>query len=133
MRAAKAGDTAPELAIRSALHRRGFRYRVDWPIPGSRRRADLAFTVAKVVVFVDGCFWHACPIHATWPKANAAWWRAKLLTNRRRDRDTDRRLLKAGWLVLRFWEHEDAGKAARTIAKTVTARAREFGRATARR
>jgi len=65
-------DTPCELALRSAVHRLGLRYRVDWPLPATRWRADLAFVRAKVVVFVDGCFWHACPVHATWPRANAA-------------------------------------------------------------
>lgn len=132
MRAAKGADTAPELAIRSALHRRGLRYRVDWKLPHSRRRADLAFVRARVAVFVDGCFWHACPIHATWPKANAAWWRAKLLANRRRDRDTDLRLRRAGWLVLRFWEHEVAERAARTVTKAVRARRLQLERTAGR-
>jgi DNA mismatch endonuclease (patch repair protein) len=115
-------DTPPELALRSALHDLGLRYRVDWPLPGTRRRADLSFVGAKVVVFVDGCFWHACPIHATWPKANGAWWRCKILANVARDRDTDSRLKKAGWKVLRFWEHEDSERAARSIARVVSRR-----------
>jgi len=82
-------DTPCELALRSAVHRMGLRFRVDWSLPESRRRADLAFVSARVIVFVDGCFWHGCPKHATWPKANAAWWRAKIETNARRDRETN--------------------------------------------
>src|SRR4051812_20892560 len=78
-------DTPCELAIRSAVHRLGLRFRVDWKVPGTRRRADLAFVSQKLAVFVDGCFWHSCPKHATWPKANANWWRHKLATNVRRD------------------------------------------------
>jgi len=112
-------DTPCELALRSAVHRLGLRFRVDWPLPGTRRRADVAFVGAKVVVFVDGCFWHACPIHATWPKANGAWWRKKILGNGRRDRDTDAKLMAAGWAVLRFWEHEDPERAARKVARAV--------------
>src|SRR3954447_5164896 len=89
-------DTKPELELRRAVWRLGLRYRVDIaPIPG-RRRADLVFTRAKVAVYVDGCFWHSCPTHATIPKANREWWVAKLDTNVRRDRDTDRRLAEAG-------------------------------------
>jgi DNA mismatch endonuclease (patch repair protein) len=75
-----------------------------------------------VAVFVDGCFWHGCPVHGTWPKANAEWWRAKILRNVQRDRDTDETLSEAGWKVLRFWEHEDPVKAARTVARVVSAR-----------
>jgi DNA mismatch endonuclease (patch repair protein) len=116
-------DTPCELALRSAVHRLGLRFRVDWPLPGTRRRADLAFVTARVAVFVDGCFWHGCPVHATWPKANAAWWRAKLAGNIGRDRDTDARLRGAGWRVLRFWEHADMVEAARRVERTVRRRA----------
>ena len=94
----------------------GLRFRVQWLIPGTRRKADLAFTRAKVAVFVDGCFWHCCPEHATWPKANGEWWKAKLDANVVRDRDTDERLRHAGWRVVRFWEHEDMQEAASTVA-----------------
>ena len=124
MKNARRRDTSCELAIRSLVHRDGLRYRVDWPLPSTRRRADLAFTRAKVAVFVDGCFWHGCPAHATWPKANAAWWRAKIETNKRRDLDTVERLQTMGWKVLRFWEHEDSERAARRIAAIVTSRGR---------
>jgi DNA mismatch endonuclease (patch repair protein) len=100
-------DTAAELAVRRLVHARGLRYRVDVaPIAGIRRRADLVFTRAHVAVFIDGCFWHRCPIHGTEPKNNAEWWRAKLDANVARDRDTDRRLREAGWVVIRAWEHE---------------------------
>jgi DNA mismatch endonuclease (patch repair protein) len=98
----------------------GLRYRVDLaPIVGLRRRADVVFTRAKVAVFVDGCFWHGCPVHATWPKANAEFWRTKIETNGTRDQDTNRRLIEAGWVVIRVWEHEKPEVAAKTIARTV--------------
>lgn len=118
-------DTAPERAIRSLLHRRGLRFRVDLaPIPGVRRRADLVFSRARVAVFVDGCFFHGCPEHATWPKHNAQFWREKIETNRRRDRDTDRRFAEHGWAVIRVWEHEDPVLAAERVEETVRARLR---------
>ena len=66
----------------------------------------LVFVTAKVAVFVDGCFWHGCPEHASWPKSNAAWWRAKIEKNHGRDVKTTRSLTEAGWLVIRIWEHE---------------------------
>jgi DNA mismatch endonuclease (patch repair protein) len=115
-------DTPCELALRSAIHRLGLRFRVDWPLPGTRRRADLAFTRARVAVFVDGCFWHCCPIHGTLPRANARWWQEKLQANMARDRDTDARLVLAGWYVLRFWEHYDMRLAADQVRHLVIAR-----------
>jgi DNA mismatch endonuclease, patch repair protein len=123
MQATPQRDTPCELAIRSALHQLGMRFRVDWPVPGTRRRADMTFVAAKVVVFVDGCFWHGCPIHATWPKANARWWRDKIETNQRRDHDTNAFLSTNGWRVMRFWEHADSRRAALAIAKVVKLRA----------
>lgn len=106
-------DTAPEMALRRELHRRGLRFFVDRaPIAGMRRRADLVFPRRRVAVYVDGCFWHRCPLHATAPKNNAQWWDEKLAANVRRDRDTDARLTDAGWTVVRVWEHEDATTAA---------------------
>ncbi len=100
-------DTKPELALRRELHRRGRRFFVDRaPLPGVRRRADLVFPRRRVAVYIDGCFWHRCPVHATRPKNNANWWQDKLAGNVGRDRDTDRQLTEAGWLVVRLWEHQ---------------------------
>lgn len=82
----------------------------------------MVFTRAKVAVFIDGCFWHACPQHGSKPKANSEWWRDKLATNQRRDRDTDARLTEAGWTVLRFWEHEAADEVADRIEQVVVSR-----------
>lgn len=119
----RARDTAPELALRRLLHARGLRYRVDFaPLPGLRRRADVVFTRARIAVFVDGCFWHRCPQHATEPKSNALWWQGKLERNVQRDRDTDAVLAAAGWLVLRMWEHEDAASAADRVLTAWTTR-----------
>ncbi len=116
-------DTAAELRLRAELHRRGLRYRVDVaPIMGLRRRADVVFTRQRLAVFVDGCFWHGCPEHATWPKHNAAWWREKLERNRQRDRETDRQLRAAGWRVVRVWEHEDPVVAADRVQREFGAR-----------
>ncbi|MGW5424336.1 very short patch repair endonuclease [Streptomyces sp. NPDC003943] len=123
-------DTAPEVAVRKLLHAAGLRFRVNVPVPGMPRRTiDIAWGKAKIAVFLDGCFWHGCPQHATQPKANAEWWRAKLDKNMARDLETTRHLEARGWTVLRFWEHEDPA----TIAELVThtrgeARGRERGR-----
>jgi DNA mismatch endonuclease (patch repair protein) len=113
-------DTKPELDLRRAVWRLGLRYRVDIaPVPGTRRKADLVFTKARVAVYVDGCFWHRCPDHATTPKANRAWWVTKLEANVARDRDTDRTLVDRGWRVIRVWEHEDPAAAAQRVARAV--------------
>lgn len=120
MQRQRRSGTAPEMAIRRELHRLGLRYRVDIaPVADQRRRADLVFPRAKVAVFVDGCFWHGCAQHGSWPKANAEWWRQKIARNRERDADTDAHLRAAAWLPIRVWEHEDPRTAAQHIAEAV--------------
>jgi DNA mismatch endonuclease, patch repair protein len=120
MSAQRRRDTKPEIALRRELHRRGLRYFVDRaPVKGVRRRADLVFPRRKVAVFVDGCFWHSCPQHATFPKNNAQWWTDKLAANVVRDRDTDARLAEQGWTVIRVWEHEDPLVAAERVLKAL--------------
>ncbi len=119
-------DTAAELAVRRLLHAAGLRYRVEYPVPGmARRRIDVAFTRAKVAVLIDGCFWHGCPEHATQPKSNAEWWRNKLDRNMARDKETTDHLTAAGWMVLRFWEHEAPEEVAVRVAATVERRLAE--------
>ena len=117
--------TSAELALRRALHARGIRYRVQVPVlTHPRRIADIALTGLRVAVFVDGCFWHGCPLHATWPTDNAEFWRAKIVANQERDRDTDERLRAEGWKVIRTWAHEEPQIAARRIAKVLERRRR---------
>lgn len=123
MMATKRRDTPGELRLRQALHRMGLRYSIDAPpLPDLRRRADVLFRRDRVAVFVDGCFWHGCPRHKSQPKANAEWWRAKLAANIRRDRDTDRRLRAAGWLVIRVWAHEAPDSAAQRVQRSLARR-----------
>ena len=107
MRSNRRRDTRPELLVRRALFATGLRFRVDFA-PGSnrRRRADIVFTRTRLAVFIDGCFWHGCPIHGTSPKLNADYWTPKLARNIERDRDTDQELRGDGWTVARYWEHE---------------------------
>ena len=126
MQAARSRDTAPEKAIRSALHNRGLRYRVDVkPVVELNRRADIVFRFAKVAVFVDGCFWHGCPIHGTQAKANAEFWRLKIERNQQRDSDTNKRLEDSGWTIIRVWEHEDPVEASEKIYAKVKERQRK--------
>jgi DNA mismatch endonuclease (patch repair protein) len=118
-------DTDIETRLRRELWAAGLRYRLHRrPLPSLRREADVVFTRARVAVMVDGCYWHGCPEHGTWPKTNAEYWRAKIEGNQRRDRETDQALRDAGWLPLRVWEHEDPEEAARAIAQVVEARRR---------
>jgi DNA mismatch endonuclease (patch repair protein) len=123
MQANRSRDTKPEMVLRRAVHAMGLRYRVSFrPLPGLRRTADLVFTRAKVAVFVDGCFWHGCADHHVAAKTNARFWADKVRQNRERDADTNARLNSAGWLVLRFWEHEELSDAAETVAQFVRER-----------
>lgn len=116
-------NTLPELALRREMHKLGLRYRVNLrPIEDVRRTADVVFTRRKVVVFVDGCFWHGCPDHYAAPKTNSVYWREKVLRNVSRDRDVDELLRDAGWEVVRVWEHESPAMAADRVARAVRRR-----------
>lgn len=123
MQAIRSRDTAPERLIRRLVHAQGLRYRVAArPLPDLRRTADMVFRPAKVAVFIDGCYWHGCPEHYVPPKTNSGYWSEKVVRNMARDRDTDQRLIEAGWTVLRFWEHEVSADCAAQIAAEVTKR-----------
>ena len=110
-------DTAPERLLRSELHRRGLRFRKNRRLHlfGRYVRPDIIFPRLAVAVFVDGCFWHRCPVHSSWPRANAAFWEEKFQRNVARDRLDDAVLTEAGWKVIRVWEHEDPAEAATRI------------------
>jgi DNA mismatch endonuclease (patch repair protein) len=98
------GNRDTELALARLLRRHG--------ITGWRRnqalfgKPDFVFRKLKLAIFVDGCFWHTCPWHSTKLRHNAAFWRRKLAANKARDRRVNRALRRAGWRVLRIWEHE---------------------------
>jgi len=96
-------NTGPEVLLRKALWRLGFRYRLNVKLPG---RPDLVFPKFGAVLFVDGCFWHGCPKHLVWPKNNAVFWKKKILGNRHRDSVVSHELKRAGWFVIRVWEHQ---------------------------
>ena len=114
-------DSRAELALRSELHRRGLRFRVDMRLRASGRliRPDVVFTRARLTIFVDGCFWHCCPEHSNMPRANTAYWKPKLARNVARDRAVDAALAAEGWRVLRAWEHEDPVEVAGRVAEFV--------------
>lgn len=125
MKAVRRSGTKAEDLLRKALTELGLEYQVDArPIPESSRKADILFPNEKVAVFVDGCFWHGCPIHGTQAKANAEFWHEKIEVNKRRDLDTNRTLEETGWFVFRVWEHDDPQEIANRIAKFVMDRPR---------
>ncbi len=124
MRGNRRRDTAPELALRSALYARGWRYRVDFRIDtgaGVRARPDVVFTRRRVAIFIDGCFWHGCPVHGSQPAQNRSYWGPKLDANRRRDVAQTRALTDDGWCVIRLWEHEPLIKAIETVESVLRA------------
>ena len=120
MQGNRSRDTSPELAVRRRLHAAGLRFRVAHrPEPGLNRTADIVFTKQRIAVFIDGCYWHACPKHRTVARTNASYWSEKLARNVARDADTTSQLQDAGWTVLRFWEHEDPETVATAVAVAV--------------
>lgn len=122
-------DTKPEVALRRALHSRGLRFRVQMKVPGNRRRViDIAFTRARLAVYVDGCFWHGCPEHHVLPRTNSEWWQWKVDLNKRRDASTNEELQAAGWQVLRFWEHTHPEVAAEVTSRAYRSRLLELSK-----
>jgi DNA mismatch endonuclease (patch repair protein) len=121
MRGNRKRETRPEVALRSLLHRLGLRYRKNLRIrlPALSVTPDIVFLAARVAVFVDGCYWHCCPLHGTRPQVNSAYWEAKLSGNLARDRRVDRSLSEAGWTVVRIWEHVAPATAAGEVVAAV--------------
>lgn len=120
MKANKGRDTAPEMALRRALHAAGLRYRVNTrPIPGSRMTVDIVFTRARIAVEMRGCFWHGCPNHHRPSRRNAEFWSAKIADNARRDETKRKALAMHGWELIVVWEHDDIAEAAHMIGERV--------------
>ena len=112
-------DSKAECSLRSAIHAAGLRFRVHRRVEGVT--VDIVFVSARVAIFVDGCFWHGCPKHATYPKTNQAYWLPKLEENRERDKRQSAKLRRAGWRVFRVWEHNCLPPNRRTVNRIVTA------------
>jgi DNA mismatch endonuclease (patch repair protein) len=122
MQGNRSRDTGPEMAVRRLVHAMGMRYLVNSrPVASERSTADLLFRGPRVAVFIDGCYWHGCPLHYRAPASHADYWRDKVARNRARDARTDERLAAEGWIVLRFWEHEAPLAVAEAIKATVEA------------
>ncbi len=116
MQKQKRRDTDPEIQVRKRLHAAGIRYRVDNKLEADlRTRGDIVWRGLRIAVFIDGCYWHGCPLHVTRPKANADWWARKLDGNVTRDRRADTVLAARGWTVLRYWEHDSPAAVAGAI------------------
>lgn len=123
MRGNRSRDTKPELLLRRSLHALGLRFRVDArPEPSLPRRADIVFRGAHVAVFVDGCYWHGCPLHYVPSKTNAEWWRQKIEANAARDVETGDRLAECGWQVVRIWEHVPVEESTRLVLAALAQR-----------
>nr|WP_307784667.1 very short patch repair endonuclease [Sphaerisporangium siamense] len=122
MQANRRADTKPEVVLRSALHRLGYRYRKDFrlDLQGVKVRPDIVFTARKVAVFVDGCFWHVCPLHGRQPTTNEWYWAPKLRRNVERDRTVNAALEGAGWRIVRLWEHEPLTSAVEAVVAVLT-------------
>ncbi|MBS9535095.1 very short patch repair endonuclease [Mycobacterium sp. M1] len=120
MKANKGRDTAPEMALRRALHASGLRYRVNTrPLPGSRMTVDVTFSRARVAVEMRGCFWHGCPEHHRPSRRNAEFWSTKIADNIKRD-EVKRAALEAnGWELIVVWEHDDITEAVERIGERV--------------
>ena len=115
-------DTKPELLVRRRLHRDGLRFRVHLaPVPGLRRTADIVFPRRQVVVLIDGCFFHGCPLHYVSPKTRTMFWDEKIALNRARDEETTELFTAAGWTVLRFWEHEPVDHVVAEVKRVLSA------------
>ena len=98
------GNKDTELALAGLLRRGKITgWRRHLPIPG---KPDFTFLKQRIVVFMDGCFWHGCPKHSNMPASNRAFWKKKLTGNKMRDRRVNRALRKHGWRVIRIWEHD---------------------------
>jgi len=124
MRANRKSNTGPELRLRSLLHRRGLRFRVNREvvIPGLRVRPDVVFVGRRVAVFVDGCFWHSCRWHGTRPRVNTHYWLPKLARVKARDRRVRTLLTSAGWKVVRLWEHLSVEHSADLVRRALVLR-----------
>jgi DNA mismatch endonuclease (patch repair protein) len=113
----RAKNTGPEVKLRKLLSAAGIRgYRIHYTLPG---KPDIVFTKRKITIFIDGCFWHKCPVCFQEPETRREFWLKKIQSNVDRDKKVDEQLKNKGWTVLRFWEH-DVRKNPDTIVKKIS-------------
>lgn len=97
-------NTAPEIKLRKMLFAAGARgYRIHYKLPG---KPDIVFVKKKIAIFVDGCFWHKCPVCFQEPATRKEFWMKKIQSNIDRDKKVNEQLKCDGWTVIRIWEHE---------------------------
>lgn len=126
MQGNRSRDTKPELALRSALHRRGLRFQKHRrPISGQRVEVDVVFPTERIAVWMDGCIWHGCPDHGMRPNKNRDYWASKIARNVARDHRNDALLESAGWRAIHVWEHESPDEAATRVHRLVSLRRAE--------
>jgi len=101
------GNKSTELRLAALMRTHGIKgWRRHFPVTG---KPDFVFKAARVALFVDGCFWHGCPLHYQEPASSVEFWKLKISANQARDRRVSRVLRNLGWRVLRLWEHELRG------------------------
>lgn len=128
MRSIKSTDSSLERAVRARLHKHGLRFRKHSRLPG---KPDVVFPTARLVVFIDSCFWHGCQEHVRMPRSNTEYWTTKIARNKRRDEYVNNEYASTHWKVMRFWEHEiteDIDICVRRIASLVLKRRPKFSR-----
>ncbi len=100
----RAKDTSPEKKLRQMLREKGIRgYRIHYNLPG---KPDMVFVRKKIAIFIDGCFWHKCPVCFREPETRKEFWMKKIQSNVMRDEKINTQLKEQGWHVIRIWEHE---------------------------
>jgi DNA mismatch endonuclease (patch repair protein) len=97
-------NTGPEVRLRKLVFAQGVRgYRIHYNLPG---KPDIVFTKKKIAIFIDGCFWHKCPVCFQEPETRKEFWMKKIQSNTDRDKKVDEQLISDGWTIIRIWEHE---------------------------
>lgn len=121
------GNKTTELRLIEIFRAHGIMgWRRRFPLFG---KPDFVFAKEKLAIFVDGCFWHGCPRHASMPKSNSAFWRMKIAGNRKRDREVRRALRTKNWRVLRIWEHDLTRKSGGKLVRRIIKRLKPLNRA----
>ncbi|MCY8698783.1 very short patch repair endonuclease [Bacillus spizizenii] len=116
MKAVKSKNTKIEKVVSKEIWRRGIRFRKN--VKNLKGKPDIAIKKYKIVIFIDSCFWHGCPLHGRIPKSNVEFWNNKIKRNIERDKSINQYYTRKGWNILRIWEHDlNKKKFSQTIDK----------------